>query len=282
MYVQLFIFPIISAKLTIKPILTPQVRDAMASGQRRIYKDVMKQMQNMIRSGAFPVGGRLPPERELAERFNVSRPTIREAIIALEALDLVSVKPGSGVYVMEKQNFGNSSWENISAYELTESRAMIEGETAALAAKFITDEELVALEAALQMMADENTQGDISSGDADRHFHHLIAKATRNAMMESIIVQMWKIRDEATHIAQAYNSICEQNGQQRIAEHQEIFDALKARDADAARTAMHHHFARILNRLINTMELEQVNEVKRKSSEVRKRFSLGHLVAQDD
>lgn len=252
----------------------------MASANQRIYKDVMKHMQTMIRSGAFPVGGRLPPERELAERFDVSRPTIREAIIALEALEYVEVKPGSGVYVTEKQALNGGSWENISAYELTESRAMIEGETAALAAKFITDEELVALEAALQMMADENTQGDISSGDADRHFHHLIAKATRNGMMESFIVQMWKVRDEAPHIARAYNAICEQNGQQRIAEHQEIFDALKARDADAARTAMHHHFARILNRLITTMEREQVEEIQRQSSEVRKRFSLGHLVDQ--
>ena len=62
----------------------------------RLYIGVLNKMLNLIDSGEFPVGGRLPPERELAERFNVSRPTIREAIIALEVLDRVQVKTGSG------------------------------------------------------------------------------------------------------------------------------------------------------------------------------------------
>ena len=60
--------------------------------ESRIYKKVLDQMLDLIHSGAFPAGGRLPPERELAERFNVSRPTIREAIIALETLDYVDVR----------------------------------------------------------------------------------------------------------------------------------------------------------------------------------------------
>ena len=69
--------------------------------EARTYKKVLKQMLELIHSGVFPAGGRLPPERELAERFDVSRPTIREAIIALETLEYVEVKTGSGVYVIE-------------------------------------------------------------------------------------------------------------------------------------------------------------------------------------
>ncbi len=97
-------------------------------------------------------------------------------------------------------------------------------------------------------------------------------------MMESIINQMWHVRNHAPHVFQAYQAICEQDGARRVEEHQEIYDALARRDAKAARRAMHHHFARILNKLISTMEEEQVRAVQQQTSEVRKRFSLDHLV----
>ena len=247
--------------------------------ESRIYKKVLDQMLDLIHSGAFPAGGRLPPERELAERFNVSRPTIREAIIALETLDYVDVRVGSGVYVIENSRMTSGTYDNVSAFELTETRALIEGEAAALAAKMITDEELRELERTLHDMALENERGDLAAGDADKEFHQLIARATRNTMMESIINQMWHVRNHAPRVFQAYQAICEQDGARRVEEHQEIFDALSRHDAEAARKAMHHHFARILNKLISTMEEEQVKEVQRQTSEVRRRFSLGHLVA---
>ena len=245
----------------------------------RTYKKILAQMLELIHAGAFPAGGRLPPERELAERYNVSRPTIREAIIALETLEYVEVKTGSGVYVIENSRMTSGSYENVSAFELTESRALIEGEAAALAAKMITDEELVELEKSLGEMASETQRGDLASGDADKKFHQLIARATRNAMMESIINQMWHVRNHAPHVFKAYQAICELDGERRVEEHREIYDALEKRDAEAARAAMHHHFARILNKLISTMEDEQVKAVRQQTSEVRKRFSMDHLVS---
>jgi DNA-binding FadR family transcriptional regulator len=65
----------------------------------RLYQRVAEQLAEVIASGEYPVGSRLPAERKLAERFNVSRPTVREAIIALELAGCVEVKGGSGVYV---------------------------------------------------------------------------------------------------------------------------------------------------------------------------------------
>ena len=249
------------------------------ANDKRTYKKVLAQMLELIHSGDFPVGGRLPPERELAERFDVSRPTVREAIIALETLEYVEVKTGSGVYVIENRKTTNGNYDNVSAFELTETRALIEGEAAALAAKMITDEELAELEESLEEMAIENDAGDLAAGDADKNFHHMIARATRNAMMEAIINQLWFVRDHTPHIFKAYQAICEQDGARRVEEHREIFEALSQRDAEAARKAMHHHFARILNKLISTMETEQVEAIRRQTSEVRKRFSLDHLVA---
>ena len=252
----------------------------MAS-EKRLYRSIVEKMLHLIDAGEFPVGGRLPPERELAERFSVSRPTIREAIIALEVLNRVRVKTGSGVYVLEPPAGGNGNGvdTSVSAFELTEARAHIEGEAAALAAKMITDDQLDQLEVALKEMADESADGKLISELADKKFHHIISQATCNKMLASIIDNLWYLRDHARSIHQAYQSICEIDGQKRVDEHQAIFDALKNRDAAAARTAMHGHFSRILNKLIAAKEAEQFEEVRRKAEECRERFSLKHLVS---
>ena len=249
----------------------------MSNGQR-LYRDVLEKMLDLINSGEYPAGGRLPPERELAERFSVSRPTVREAMIALEALERVNVKTGSGVYVLEHPDLGGSAYQNISPFELTEARALIEGEAVALAANMITAEELEQLEQSLHDMAQENETGDLADGDADRAFHHLIAEATRNKMIMLITDQLWHVRNHAPQVHKAYKSICEEDGLKRVEEHREIYEALVQRDADAARKAMHLHFSRILNKLISTSEAQKFEEIRKQSEKVRKRFSLDHLV----
>ena len=135
---------------------------------KRLYRSVVMKLQGLIDGGEYPPGGRLPPERELAERFEVSRPTVREAIIALEALDQVEVKTGSGVYVLNSTSSSNGIDESVSAFELTEARALIEGEAAALAATMITDDQLIELEKALHEMADESPNGKLISELADQ------------------------------------------------------------------------------------------------------------------
>lgn len=250
----------------------------MANDKRR-YQSVLEKLQQLIDSGDYPVGGRLPPERELAERFKVSRPTIREAIIALEVLKRVQVKTGSGVYVLEPPQNINGVDTTISAYELTEARALIEGEAAALAAKLITDEQLEELETALHEMADESADGELISELADQKFHQIISQATKNSMLTSVVDYLWHIRDHSPAVHEAYQAICETDGKKRVQEHQEIYDALEARDAASARSAMHAHFSRILNKLIAASEAAQMEEIRRRSLESRERFSLGHLVS---
>jgi len=247
------------------------------TNEQRLYRTVLDKMLTLIDSGEFPTGGRLPPERELAERFEVSRPTIREAIIALEALERVQVKTGSGIYILEHHRSTGNGLDHISPFELTGARALIEGEAAALAANMITDEELAELEQSLYDMAREDVEGELAAGDADKKFHQIIAQATRNAMLVRMIEQMWHVRNNAPQVFSAYKSICEQDGKRRVEEHREIFDALAKRDAHAARKAMHQHFAQILDKLIATSEAEQVELARKQAEEVRQRFSLDHL-----
>lgn len=247
------------------------------SNGKRLYQDILQKMLALIDSGEYPAGGRLPPERELAERFGVSRPTVREAIIALEALKRVSVKTGSGVYVLEHSSLSDDVFQTISPFELTEARALIEGEAVALAANLMTQEELELLEQSLTDMALENEAGKLAAGDADREFHHLIAEASRNKMIMLISDQLWHVRNNAPQVYEAYKAICDHDGEKRIDEHRDIYDALVRRDADAARSAMHEHFARILNKLIVTEEAKKFEEIRRQSEKVRKRYSLDHL-----
>ena len=249
------------------------------AGEKRLYRSVLDRLEKLINEGEYPPGGRLPPERELAERFGVSRPTVREAIIALEALDRVEVKTGSGVYVLDAQKRTNGVDATISPFELTEARALIEGEAAALAATMISDEQLEELETALHEMADESADGELISELADQKFHKIISAATQNKMLISVIDNLWFVRDNVPHVHSAYQAICETEPGARVGEHEEILDALKKRDPKAARDAMHNHFARILNKLIAANEKAQVEEIRRKTMESRERFSLNHLAA---
>ena len=243
---------------------------------RRLYRGIVDQILTSIDMGEFPAGGRLPPERELAERYCVSRPTIREAVIALEALERVKVKTGSGVYVLESSRGWNGIDLSISPFELTEARAMIEGETAALAAVMITGEQLGELELALHEMADESTS---VYENADKKFHRTISQASGNKMMEAVVDGLWHVRDGSPTVHRAYQSICDTDGKVRVAEHMEIFEALTVRDVAKARHAMHQHFSRIINKLIAAEEKEQVAAIQRKMTESRERFSLNHLIS---
>ncbi|MEL7312187.1 MAG: FadR/GntR family transcriptional regulator [Pseudomonadota bacterium] len=247
------------------------------ANDKRLYRHVKAQIEQQIANGEYSPGSRLPPERELAERFGVSRPTIREAMIALEALGRVEIKTGSGVYVRDITGRAGNLDARISAFELTEARALIEGEAAALAATMITDEQLKQLETVMFDMVDETENGELLSEFADQKFHRLISEATRNTMMISVFDKLWYIRDNSPDVHAAYQAICEDDPQSRVDEHVEILDALKNRDPKAAREAMHNHFSRILNKLIAADEQAQVDRIRRKTQESRERFSLGHL-----
>ncbi|MEM7277347.1 MAG: FadR/GntR family transcriptional regulator, partial [Pseudomonadota bacterium] len=161
------------------------------ANEKRLYRNVLKKLEKLIEDGEYPPGGRLPPERELAERFSVSRPTVREAIIALEARGRVEVKTGSGIYVLKLSTKTNGVDPTVSAYELTEARALIEGEAAALAATMISDEQIKELESVLLEMADESADGELISEIADQKFHHIISEATKNTVLSSVIDNLW-------------------------------------------------------------------------------------------
>ncbi|MCF2948735.1 FadR family transcriptional regulator [Paraglaciecola aquimarina] len=239
---------------------------------RRLFWSIVERIEKLIDSGQYPPGSRLPPERELAESFEVSRPTIREAIIALEVLERVEVKTGSGVYVLEhkKQNTEHV----ISAFELTQARALVEGEAAALAATTISEEELARLKQTLVEM-----EKGINPDAADKEFHLIISTATRNNAILMAVSEFWKLRDSSPSVKVAYKGVCSQSDEKRTEEHMDIYKALESRDSQAARAAMHHHFNRLINALFEASEAKALEEVRRQTSQTRDLYSLSHLVS---
>jgi DNA-binding FadR family transcriptional regulator len=238
---------------------------------RRLFWKIVEKLEALIDAGVYPVGSRLPAERELAETNNVSRPTIREAIIALEVRDRVEVKTGSGVYVTQRSANDNLV-KPISAFELTQARALVEGEAAALAASTISEAELLELKSTLEQM----TKKEYADA-ADQKFHEVIAQATRNNAIVLSIQNLWKLRKSVPQIASSYAEVCSQSAEQRLREHTEIYEAISDHDTGAARKAMHNHFNRLINALFEASEAKALEEIKRKTDETRGLYSLTHL-----
>lgn len=244
---------------------------------RRLYETVAEHLSQAIAEGTYPIGTRLPPERELAERFNVGRPTIREALIALELAGLIDVRTGSGVYVLHNKPRQGASFElDIGPFELVEARSMVEGETAALAAELASPEQMAAIRTAF----DEMVREDESPGggeDADREFHVAIARATRNSALVFVVEQLWSVRDSSPLTARLHERLRERGVRPRIEEHRAVLDAIARRDPAAAREAMRSHLSRVLGDLLEATEVEEVEAARARVRSQRERYarSLG-------
>jgi GntR family hexuronate regulon transcriptional repressor len=239
--------------------------------QDRLYQDLARKLMAELSSGAYKVGDRLPAERELATHYNVSRPTVREAVIALEVQGLVEVRVGSGAYVKRLPGKNDIPGFNITAFELTEARLLFEGEAAALAATQITPEGLAELEALVDEIDSENrTPGGTEK--ADRAFHLAIARATRNTAIIEAIERLWDLRASSPESALLYAKARVANIKPVVDEHTAVLDALRAHDPVAARAAMRSHLTAVLESLLFATEEKAIAEARRAANAKRDRY----------
>lgn len=241
--------------------------------EKRLYHSVADQIMELINEGAFPPGSRLPGERELAERFDVSRVTIREAEIALQALGHIRIKTGSGVYVLDRPEANNAGLPDVSAFELTEARLLFESEGAALAARNIDDAGLRNLEDLIERMSSSDPADEEDSQRADQEFHLAVAAASKNAAVQYIVETLWKMRTEIASVREVHAAICSQeDATKRGSEHAGVLEALKNRDPGGARDSMQKHFERLLASMIDVTEEQALKEVQQRVSASRQRF----------
>lgn len=218
---------------------------------QRLYLQVAQQLQALVADGAIARGSRLPSERDLAAQFGVSRPTIREAMIALEIAGVVEVRSGSGVYVRGTDDAPGTLPEAAGPgpFEILEARKLIEGETCALAAARISDAQLLRLQALLDDMREENRRETITE-QADEKFHCLIAEAAGNSALTATITWLWQLRNESEISTRFHQRVREEGSRPIVADHQAIVEALEKRDPDAARAAMTRHLERVIATLL--------------------------------
>jgi GntR family transcriptional regulator, transcriptional repressor for pyruvate dehydrogenase complex len=222
---------------------------------RRLYQEIALQIRTHIESGEFAVGTRLPAERELAEQLKVSRPSVREALIALEVEGLVEVKTGTGVFVCERRRPFSSTTSSEGPIEIMLARALIEGDIAARAATKMLQADIKELQRILEAMNPSGNDQE-SCLPNDRAFHLYIAEKAGNTVLARFVAELFDAR---------YTPLSAQFGRHfenattwklAVAEHREIVKAFAARDCRAAKKAMERHLRTACNRLTKKIDNE--------------------------
>jgi DNA-binding FadR family transcriptional regulator len=258
--------------------LRPTLIDPSRSTGDRLYQRLARVLFDQLSSGRYAVGDRLPAERELSAEYNISRPAVREALIALEVQGYIEVRVGSGAFVIRSPGDGEDRpGFAITAFELTEARIIFEGEAAALAAIHITDEELESLAALVDQMGQENLLPDVTE-HADRQFHHAIAKATRNTAIQMTIDDFWRVRTSSPECALLHDKARSANVRPVVEEHSAIVVALRNHDPVAARAAMRAHLTAVMDHLLFTTEERAVEEARRTVATTRARYRAAATV----
>jgi DNA-binding FadR family transcriptional regulator len=216
-----------------------------AVATQRLYQQVAQQISDLIRSGQLPNGERLPAERDLAKRLGVSRPTVREAMVALEIAGFVEVRTGSGVYVRAAAASEPPARfdSGPGPFDLLAARLIIEPEIAAVAARKASQKDLEAIEGGIQAL--ETATDYQSSIEADRQFHSLVAQATGNSILVGIVQDFWA--DMSSPIFQALSSQTglPETDSMTLTDHREILRQIAARQPDLARDAMRAHLEHV-------------------------------------
>ena len=206
---------------------------------RRLYLQIAEQLRRLIRKGSIAPGERLPAERELAQRLGVSRPSLREALIALEIEGLLEVRIGSGIYVGQGGR-GEPIGGDSGPFEVIRARLMIEGECAALAARHGSAAQLRAVREAHAGLQREAKRHHNPLG-ADRAFHVRVAEATGNSALVLVVQTLWDQRVGPLYRALETKLEYPAMAADTLREHSAVLRAILARDAPAARAAMRRH-----------------------------------------
>jgi len=222
---------------------------------RRLYRRIADQITALIDRGEYAAGARLPPERDLAKQLGVSRPSVREALIALEVEGYVDVRVGSGVYVKDDRRGANPEAlpPDSGPFELIRARSLVESECAALAARTATRAQVRAIEEALAQMGADRAKARMPLA-ADRQFHLRIAEASGNSALALVVRTLWDQRTGPLFLRLEHHFDTPALWGTAIREHRDIVRAIARHDAAGARAAMRRHMHRAAQRFSASWE----------------------------
>ena len=230
--------------MIIKPIKT-----------QKIYEQIIDQIAQLVAEGQLKPGDRLPSERELVERFKVSRASIREAISALEMMGLIEVRSGEGTYIRQvniDSVVAPLAWmlfiEKDTDLELYEARKILEVQAAGLAAERADEDEINELFEALEVMR-LDLQIQRLGEDADHHFHYTIAKATHNKILLRLMNTISDTMRKTLKTSRSRLYEDKSTPEKLYQEHYFLYEAIKNHDAEGAQKLMLDHLVGVENQL---------------------------------
>jgi GntR family transcriptional repressor for pyruvate dehydrogenase complex len=219
----------------------------------KVYEKVVQQIQRLIRDGLLKPGDKLPPERELAEMFQVSRSSLRDAIRALEQMGLVHARQGEGTVVLAPST--ESLINPLAAVllherelvgELLEFREMIEPALARRAATYASPEDVEHLEDILRRQKERVHRGELAI-EEDSEFHYAIAHAARNGVVLRVLdAFMDLLRESREQSLQVEGRL-----QKSLEGHRRILQAIRQHHSSAAEAAMRRHIEEIEGIVLN-------------------------------
>lgn len=227
------------------------------AAERKPYQKIADQLRNYIAQGDFKAGSRLPPERDLTQLLGVSRPSLREALIALEIDGDIEIKMGSGVYVRARSKEGKTPGMTLgeSPSELMQARALIEGESVILACLHGKKSDYRYLQDCIDAMRASIANG-LPPLEDDRKFHQRLARMSGNSALVRIITALF---DERHNPISAHLSKHSENAltwEAAVVEHEAILRAVAHKDVLGAQTSMRQHLSRSENRWLQALEPE--------------------------
>ncbi|AWM03134.1 FadR/GntR family transcriptional regulator [Bradyrhizobium amphicarpaeae] len=224
---------------------------------RRLYRQVADQLRSLIDSGEYAVGSRLPTERELAEQLKISRPTVREALIALEVEGRLRIRVGSGIYVIEPAAIAAPAQASVieGPFELLRAREFLESAIAEQAARVATKDDIARIDASLIAMENVEHPGEASMVH-DRAFHVAIAGSLGNAVLVRVVGELFDQRLNPYFAQLAHYFESPGTWRTALDEHRAVREAIAAHDPQAAREAMRAHLARSQERFAQNFGAE--------------------------
>jgi DNA-binding FadR family transcriptional regulator len=223
----------------------------------RLYRQIAEQLRGLITQGEFVAGTRLPAERDLARQLGVSRPSVREALIALEVEGWVEVRTGSGIYVQPprqrngrapaRSTSGDAASPEWGPLQLMQARELVEAEVAALAARNARKPQVALIASALAQMREEAESG-IEPRSGDEAFHMAVARACGNEVLVDTLRNYWSARHGPLFLRLGEHFENPASWSAALVEHDAVLAAIRARDPAGARAAMQQHLKKSTGR----------------------------------
>jgi len=224
-----------------------------------LTESAFEQLISYVVNGSWKSGDRIPAERDLCQQLGIARTSLREALKAMELIGMLDSRVGDGTFVCPRSEFLSrpllwafTGTDHAELRDIMEARTLIEENLAGLAAERGSEEEISAIEQAVQMMRDSIERGD-SILEADLAFHLAIASAAHNEVLRNAVQLLRNLMRQWLY----FKLLLPDVPQIVVKRHETVLQAIRRRDPSAARAAMRKHLDETVALVTQVMKQRQ-------------------------